>query len=87
MQTEGGHQHQTGGTASQHPPSTLCRPTSSCHPTIHNAPTHHHYEGGADEGYPTTRTAQTDTHPHRTAGHDEEQCTIRQQYSAALHWG
>nr|DAV39970.1 MAG TPA: hypothetical protein [Caudoviricetes sp.] len=36
-------------------------------PTIHNAPTHHHSEGGADKGYPTTRTAQTHTHhPHTT---------------------
>ena len=27
---------------------------SPCRPTIHDAPTHHHDEGGADRGYPTT---------------------------------
>ena len=39
----------------------------SCHPTIHNAPTHHHDEGVADIGYPTTQRPQEDTHyPHTT---------------------
>lgn len=50
---------------------TPCHPTTQCHPTIHNAPTHHHDEGGADRGYPTTRTAQTDTPPtHHTPGNE-----------------
>ena len=38
--------------ATHHPP---------CHPTIHEGPTLHQREGGADRGYPTTRTAQTHT--------------------------
>lgn len=33
-----------------------------CHPTIRDSPTHHHDEGGAHRGYPTTQTAQTHTH-------------------------
>ena len=40
------------------------RPTPQRHPTIHNAPTHHHDEGGAHRGYPTTQRPQTDTHHH-----------------------
>nr|DAR43446.1 MAG TPA: hypothetical protein [Caudoviricetes sp.] len=45
------------------------------HPTIHNAPTHHHDEGGADEGYPTERTAQTDTHRHTPHTSNEQHTT------------
>lgn len=44
--------------ATHHPP---------CHPTIHDGPTLHHERGGADRGYPTTRTPQTHAHhPHTT---------------------
>ena len=63
MQTEGGHQHADGdvsNTATHHSP---------CHPTIHDGPTHHHREGGANRGYPTTRTVHRDTRRlHHTPG-------------------
>jgi hypothetical protein len=73
-QTEGGRQHRTRGTPTrrregQHHstrPSMLCHPPPQCRPPIHDSPTHHHDQGRADEGYPITRTAQTDTHPHCT---------------------
>nr|DAQ71887.1 MAG TPA: hypothetical protein [Caudoviricetes sp.] len=65
------------GREGQHhsPRPSLTKPhPSPRHPTIHNAPTHHHNEGGADRGYPTTQKS-TGTHtthtPHtwqRTAG-------------------
>ena len=46
---------------------SLCHPPPQRHPTIHDGPTHHHDEGVAHRGYPTTRTAQTHTHhPHTT---------------------
>lgn len=35
------------------------RPSPTMPPTIHDGPTLHHCEGGADRGYPTTRTPQT----------------------------
>ena len=56
-----------------------------CHPTIHDGPTHHHDEGGADRGYPTTRTAQTHTHPHtprtRQGTVHDTNCSTRQHCS------
>ena len=55
------HGRGVSNTAALHLP---CHPTSPCHPTIHDGHPLHHCEGGADRGYPTTRTAQTDTHPH-----------------------
>ena len=55
---QGGRQHTDGESVTQ--------PPFIRHATHHhNGPTHHHCEGGADRGYPTTRTPQTHTHhPH-----------------------
>ena len=96
-QTEGGHHTQDGeasNTAALHSP---CHPPSAMPPTIHDGPTLHHDEGGADRGYPTTRTAHTDTHhPHTThlarnsARHDSSTCQhcsgTRRARATPLHW-
>ena len=63
---EGDTTHKTGRPATQPPFTHHATHHPLCHPTIHDGPTHHHDEGGADRGYPTTRTAQRDTHPHTT---------------------
>ena len=68
-----------------------------CHPTIHDGPTLHHDEGGADRGYPTTRTPQTHTHhPHTThpAGNSARHDSSTRQHcngtgrtrATPLHW-
>ena len=80
-----GRQHADGETGSTAALPSPCHPPPQRHPTVHDSPTLHHNEGGADRGYPTTRTPQTHTHhPHTTPGN--EQCTTRQQYSPALQW-
>lgn len=67
-------------------------------PTVHDGPAHHHDEGGADRGYPTTRTPQTRTHhPHAThlaknsARHDSstrQHCNgMSRTRATPLHWG
>ena len=100
---QGGRQHADGdahirrgvsNTAALHSP---CHPPPQRHPTVHDGPTLHHDEGGADRGYPTTRTAHTDTrHPHTThpadssARHDSstrQHCTgMSRARAIPLHW-
>lgn len=69
---QGGRQHTDGDTniqrgVSNTPPFTHhATHHPLCRPTVQDGPTHHHDEGVADRGYPTTRTAQTDTHTHTT---------------------
>ena len=63
-QTEGGHHTQDGESVTLPPFTHHATHHPPCHPTIHDGPTLHHDEGGADRGYPTTRTAQTYTHPY-----------------------
>ena len=59
--------HKTGRPATQPPFPHHATHHPLCHPTIHDGPTHHHDEGGARRGYPTTRTPQTHAHhPHTT---------------------
>lgn len=52
----------------QRPPFTYhATPPRHATPPPNDSPTHHNDEGGADTGYPTTRTAQRNTHhPHTT---------------------
>ena len=86
-QTEGGHRTQDRGHQQHSRPSLTMPPHHPpYHPTIHDGPTHHHDEGGAHRGYPTTRTPQTHTHhPHTT--HPAKNSTRHElQYSPALHW-
>ena len=64
--TDGGRRHSTGSPATQPPFTHHATHHPLCHPTIHDGPTLHHEEGGADRGYPTTRTPQTHSHPHHT---------------------
>lgn len=66
---------QTGSPATQPPFTHHATHHPLCHPTIHDGPTHHHCEGGADRGYPTTRTPQTHVHHPHTAAPGKEQCT------------
>lgn len=55
-------------------------------PPLNDSHPLHHCEGGADRGYPTTRTPQTHTHhPHTTAS-GKEQYATRLQYSHSTHW-
>ena len=67
-QTEGGRQHADGRDSTTAPAlHHYATHHPLCHPPFHNGPTHHRDEGGAHRGYPTTRTAQTNTHhPHTT---------------------
>ena len=81
-QTKGGTPHtRRGGQQHSRPSLTMPPHHPPCHPTIHDGPTLHHDEGGADRGYPTTRTAHRDTHPHHathlarnSARHDSSTC-------------
>lgn len=60
------------------------RPSFVMPPTIHNAPTHHHDEGVAHRGYPTTRTVQRHTPPtHHTPGNGRRM--TRPQCRRVLH--
>lgn len=68
-QTGGGHQH-TDGRATITAPTLQRYATPPHHATHHPTippPTTTTRGEGADRGYPTTRTAQRDTHPHTTA--------------------
>lgn len=59
--------HKTGRPGDTAALQSPCHPPPQRHPTIHEGPTHHHCEGGAHRGCPTTRTPQTHTrHPHTT---------------------
>ena len=83
---QGGHHTQDGEANTQPPFTHHATHHPLCHPTIHDGPTLHHDEGGADKGYPTTRTPQTHTHhPHTThlAGNSARHAL---QYSPALQW-
>ena len=64
---QGGHQHTDGESVTLPPFTHHATHHPRQHATIHDGPTHHHCEGGAHRGYPTTRTAHTYTHhPHTT---------------------
>ena len=95
--TDGGHRHSTGRPATRPPFTHHATHHPLCRPTIHDSPTLHHDEGGADRGYPTTQqhrhTLTTHT-PHTWRGtvHDTH-CSTRQHctgmsraQATSLHW-
>lgn len=93
-----GHRHSTGRPATLPPFNRHATHPPHTRPTIHDSPTLHHDEGGgADRGYPTTRTAQTHTHhPHTThpAGNSARRDSSTRQHcdrvsralATPLHW-
>ena len=96
--TQTGKPVTTEGVAIDTPTPSIAMPPTTTLPALPRWPPHHHHEGGADKGYPTTRTTHTDTHhPHTThpatnsTRHDsstDEYCGgMSRARAAPLHWG
>lgn len=89
--------HKTGRPATLPPFTHHATHPPQRHPIIYDAPTLHRCEGGADRGYPTTRTAQTRTPTHtpqhlarNSARHDSsirQHCNgMSRARATPLHW-